>query len=333
MNTVMFQENEIISALASERCEFQEKLGQGEFGIVVRAVDNVTQRCFAVKMMPVLVGDSENKPPRCQACQRKYHERELELLKKVSHRNLVEYIHDWRVKIANKEIICIQMELCWLDLCNYISMRGPSIAKDKSRIFPQILNGLGAIHSLGWIHRDIHLNNILLANPSPSKVQDIVVKIADFGLARPINDVGPSLNATKVSILGKLSSRNVEHELFGAPELSTEDYDYKVDLYSAGVVLYILCCYLRHRQHREWQVEIEQFRAGSLNITHLCHGDETLVQLLRDLLSKKPSVRPSAQAAVERYSRTADFRNMYTTPLKSSATFLAKGDISALRAE
>ena len=164
-------------------------------------------------------------------------------------------------------------------------------------------------------------------------MQDIVVKIADFGVARPINDVGPSLNVTKVSILGKLSSRNVEHELFGAPELSTEDYDYKVDLYSAGVVLYILCCYLRHRQHREWQVEIEQFRAGSLNITHLCHGDETLVQLLRDLLSKKPSVRPSAQAAVERYSRTADFRNMYTTPLKSSVAFLAKGDISALRAE
>lgn len=328
----MFQENEIISALACEQCEFQEKLGQGEFGIVVRAVHNVTQTCFAVKMMPVLVGDSEKKPaPRCRACARKYHERELELLKKVSHRNKVEYIHDWRVKVGNKEIICIQMELCWLDLCNYISIRGPSIAKDKSHIFPQILNGLDAIHSVGWIHRDIHLNNILLANPLPGKVEDIVVKIADFGLARPIEEVGSSSNATKVSTLGKLSSRNVEQELFGAPELSTEHYDYKVDMYSTGVVLYILCCYLRNRKHQEWKVEIEQFRAGSLNITHLCHGDETLVQLLRDLLNKNPSVRPSAAAAVERFSRTDDFHN--TAPLKSTVAFLAKSDTSVLRAE
>ena len=81
------------------------------------------------------------------------------------------------------------MELCSVNLGEFIyenNMGGPEIIRaDGSprlykKVFPQILNGLDAIHSIGWVHRNLHPGNILIANPNPQQIKDIVVKIANF---------------------------------------------------------------------------------------------------------------------------------------------------------
>ena len=251
--TVVSDINEINVALALGQCIFQKPvLGKGSFGSVVRGIHKLSEIHYAIKLM--MICDSDERI--------KYQKRELGLLTKpqLSHRNIIQYYNSWVSMIENKQILCIQMELCWLSLRDYVFKNGLysrsfAIVKDErfyKHIFPQILNGLDAIHSVGWVHRDINPCNILIANPKPSRIQDIVIKIADFGLARQIDS---SASLTVEPQLDKLSP-NVGNLLFRAPELSTPHYDYKVDLYSAGIVLYLLCLYVENAS--QWEPEIKE---------------------------------------------------------------------------
>ena len=312
--------NEINAALAKGQCYFQKELGKGSYGIVVRAIHKVSESHYAIKMM---ICDSDERI--------KYQKRELGLLTKLqlSHRNIIQYYNSWVSMVENKQILCIQMELCWLNLRQYVLKNGvynPSIAivRDEvfyKHIFPQILNGLDAIHSVGWVHRDIHPGNILIANPKPSGIQDIVIKIADFGLARRIAEVVDS--STFLTVGPKLDelSSDIGNELFRAPELSTPYYDYKVDLYSAGIVLYFLCRYLENT--KQWRDEIKQLRGGNRNRDHLCHMDEMLIQLLDNLLKPNPAERPSAREALDKFPLN-ETDGLNSTTSKSSVNFLAK---------
>ena len=223
----------------------------------------------------------------------KYHTRELELLERreLSEGNVIKYFTNWIVPADGIQRLCIQMEFCSVSLGAFIyenDMGGPEIIKANGpprfyqKVFPQILNGLDAIHSIGWVHRDLHLGNILIANPNPQHINDILVKIADFGLARYIQtefEMSPQLSV--VPTLEKVSP-GVGHELFRAPELSNEKYDSKVDIYSSGVILYILNYHIPNKNHV--RNEILAFRQGQRELELLHHQDERLFNLIEWLL-------------------------------------------------
>ena len=174
------------------------------------------------------------------------------------------------------------------------------------QVFPQILNGLDAIHSIGWIHRDIHLGNILVKNPSPQSINDIHIKIADFGLARHVGlkfCMSPGL--TVIPTLEKLSP-NLGNELFRAPELSTQKYDFKVDLYSAGIALYLLACYIPNKNHIKDEIIALRGRKRSPHYLH--HKDDPkLNNLIHRLLKQDPNDRPSAAQALA-FMKSQDYR-------------------------
>ena len=102
---------------------------------------------------------------------------------------------------------------------------GPTIIQAQGpprfyhQVFQQILSGLCFI---------------LVVNPNPQRINYIHVKIADFGLARPIGMEYKIVEFTIVPKLEKVSHFS-KNALFGAPELETDTYDFKVDVYSAGV--------------------------------------------------------------------------------------------------
>jgi serine/threonine protein kinase len=272
-------------------------LGEGTFGVVVKVRCRCDGKLYAIKIVPPFKGASI-----------KYHERELQLLTKLelSDRNIIKYFKSWILQHDSKRLLCIQMELCSVNLATFIyenDMGGAEIIKasDSPRfyeqVFLQILNGLVAIHSNGWVHRDIHLGNILIAKPTPQCMSDIYIKIADFGLARFIGvEFGMSTGVTDIPTLEKLSP-DLGDELFKAPELSTENYDYKVDLYSVGIVLYVLNRFLPSRhQMRE---DILALREGKRTPRHLYHqDDQRVVTLIGRLMQKDPNRRPTAAEAL-----------------------------------
>ncbi|XP_028398352.1 eIF-2-alpha kinase GCN2-like [Dendronephthya gigantea] len=284
---------------APAQCRFNKIhiLGRGAFGEVWKAQSEEDGKFYAIKIMPLSTEGGT-----------KYHKRELELLTKLelSERNVIKYFKSWIMNVGSGRQMCIQMELCSVNLGDFIyfnNMGGAEIIKSEAptlyqHVFPQILNGLDAIHSIYWVHRDIHIGNILIANHNPQGISDINVKIADFGLARYIEtDFKMSANSlTVVPTFGKLSA-GVGNELFRAPEQSSEEYDFKVDIYSSGIVFYLLKRYIPNRSQVD--EEIKALRRNERHIEHLYHkGDQIFNNLITQLLHENPEERPTASKAL-----------------------------------
>ena len=299
----------IKGALASKGYGLDGQLGKGAFGTVyavTRKDESGKERKYAIKVMSI---DSRK-------IASKYPERELELLMRMEKQgtpNIIKYIGNLILDFGNDERLCILMELCWLNLEKFVRHKkigGPAIIHAEGsprfyeQVFEQILNGLVYIHSIGWVHRDIHPGNILIVNPNPRRISDIHVKIADFGRARHVgidlDRIGNEIMGQyeKLTPLGKEDQQNpskTAKDLFLAPEIKTHTYDCKVDVYSAGVVLYFIC-----RQSvvssDDFNNELEQIIEGKLDVkTHIHHkDDEKLCNVLKALLVHQPSERPTA---------------------------------------
>ncbi len=178
--------------LKSQDCQLIKELGTGSYGKVYSAKKASTD--LAIKISP------------CGEDSQTQRQRELNILsnKKLSREFIVDYYAFDNVFIDNILYQFIQMELCWTSLTTvYTDHREVLTARHPTRfyqhVFPQILQGLRAIHSLGWVHRDIHLGNILILRPGLAKTRDIRIKIADFGNAREIRSIMEAHGSETVS--------------------------------------------------------------------------------------------------------------------------------------
>ncbi len=302
----------LADALNDRGYQYEMLLGEGNYGVRVvqaKCLTEETKNTYAIKCFPVLSDERV-----------RYRERELKILEKddISHENIVEYSGYWTITIDKSQFLFIRMELCQVNLWEFVyknKIEGAEIIKAQGptrfyqQVFPQILKGLVAIHDkMEWVHRDIHPGNILIANPDPKEIKEIRVKIADFGLAREIPsiiDTSPSL--TEASKMEKLSP-HVGNKLFRAPELDTQYYDHKVDLYSAGIVLYFLSRYLAVKG--QWKKEIKAFRDGKRRSEDLFHQDDKNLVRLIQLLMQERGKRPTAKEALKIAEKLAESKKL-----------------------
>lgn len=97
---------------------------------------------------------------------------------------------------------------------------------DARLVIRQVGDALAYCHNIGVVHRDLKPENLLLADSS----ETAEVKIADFGLAHIVHD-----NEIMTTACGTPG--------YVAPEvLGGHGYHEKVDVWSTGVILYILLC-------------------------------------------------------------------------------------------
>ncbi|KAL3232618.1 DNA damage response protein kinase DUN1 [Nakaseomyces bracarensis] len=211
-------------------------LGSGHYAVVKEAKNKKTGETVAVKIFHPQQNDDQKK--------NKQFREETTILMKIHHPNIVNLLDSF-VEPMSKTQIQKYLVLEKIDdgeLFDRI-VRKTSLPENESKaIFKQILTGLKYLHSQNIIHRDIKPENILLnikRRSSPDEIQmgpwdpdeiDIQVKIADFGLAK---------------FTGEMQFTNTlcGTPSYVAPEvLVKRGYSSKVDLWSAGVILYVCLC-------------------------------------------------------------------------------------------
>mmetsp|Transcript_91352 Transcript_91352/g.200132 ORF Transcript_91352/g.200132 Transcript_91352/m.200132 type:complete len:471 (+) Transcript_91352:78-1490(+) len=98
--------------------------------------------------------------------------------------------------------------------------------KDVARYMQQILGAMRYLHSKSYAHRDIKPENFLLQN----RTREAEIKVIDFGLAKAYTP-------------GELMKTKAGTPYYVSPQvLSGKGYDEKCDIWSCGVICYILVC-------------------------------------------------------------------------------------------
>jgi len=114
------------------------------------------------------------------------------------------------------------------ELFDKIVEQGSYSERDAAVLVSKMVSAIQYLHSRGIVHRDLKPENLLLK--SPNSLTEI--KIADFGLSKII---GPDNMVRMLTACGTPS--------YVAPEvLLSTGYDKEVDLWSIGVITYILLC-------------------------------------------------------------------------------------------
>ena len=190
--------------------EVLQVLGQGGFGIVFRAFDDVLHRVVAVKVLsPQMAATSPA---------RKRFLREARSSAQVRHENVVQ-VHE----VGEQPLPYIAMEFIPGEtLQQRLDRVGPVEPAEVVRVGRQVAEGLAAAHACDLIHRDIKPGNVLLEGGAQR------VKLTDFGLARAADDAS-------ISQSGLIAGT----PMYMAPEQAKgEKLDQRADLFSLGSVLY-----------------------------------------------------------------------------------------------
>jgi len=214
--------------------------------------------------------------------------REVALLREMDHPSVLRFVDVYE----DDAYVHIVTELCaGGELFDRIvdDDGAPALAEDAAaRVLRQVLAAVAHLHARGVAHRDVKPENILFASPAA----DAPVKLVDFGLAKR--------HACGRKGAPKMRSR-VGTPYYMAPEVLRHRYDEACDLWSVGVVAYILLCGYPPFNGR---TDEEVFEAICRGRCHFSKRDWSGVSwegrdFVRRLLQKEPEKRMTAQQALE----------------------------------
>ncbi|KAJ6744515.1 SERINE/THREONINE-PROTEIN KINASE [Salix purpurea] len=189
------------------------KLGQGQFGTTFLCTHKTSGIKYACKSIP----------KRKLLCKEDYEDvwREIQIM-----HHLSEHPHVVRISGAYEDISCVHlvMELCeGGELFDRIVKKGHYSEREAAKLMKTIVGVVEACHSLGVMHRDLKPENFLLHNVE----EDAPLKATDFGLS-----VFYKPGETFCDVVGS--------PYYVAPEVLRKHYGPEADVWSAGIILYIL---------------------------------------------------------------------------------------------
>jgi serine/threonine protein kinase len=216
--------NNNTSYALNNKYEFLSKkpLSSGAFGEIYRIRDKKVKTEFVLKKLR----KSESNNPNIQGTDKDTFENEKKFLIDVKGTNILNIIDYYDDK--NEDFYYFVFEKMDGDLQQMLNtkykngMSSPMIRK----IFSQVNSGLKIMRNLGKSHRDLKPANILYSYIDDNK-KDFIVKIGDFGLATDLTS--KNIYATDCGTM-----------IFKAPEVESGKFNNKCDLYSLGIILYML---------------------------------------------------------------------------------------------
>lgn len=195
--------------------DIKDQLGTGSFAVVKRAIRKSDQKEFAVKVIK-----KQKLTPEELAV---VHD-EVEIMHKINHPHCVKLFEIFE---TTKRLYMVMELLTGGELFDRIVSKGSFSEKEASEVIRDVTDAISYLHKEGIVHRDLKPENLLYLTKESSSP----IKITDFGLAK---------FRAKDSIEMHTACGTPGYV---APEvLRQENYTKAVDLWSLGVILYILLC-------------------------------------------------------------------------------------------
>lgn len=194
--------------------QFKEKVGSGSFATVKRVVRNSDKKEFACK----IIQKTKLNPEELAVV----HD-EVEIMQKVEHKHCVQ-LHE--IYETNQKLYMVMDLLTGGELFDRIVSKGSYSEAEAAAVVTIVAEGLQYLHSNGIVHRDLKPENLIYERDE----QGALLKITDFGLAK--------FRARDMALSTACGTPG-----YVAPEvLEGKQYGKEVDLWSLGVILYILLC-------------------------------------------------------------------------------------------
>lgn len=243
-----------------------EEIGRGRFGTVFRCSSADSGHSYAVKSIDkvAITAAGDSLDAQCLLTEPKI----VQLLSPHPH---IVNLHDLYEDETNLHMV---LDLCYESQFHHRVMSEPEAAS----VMWQLMQAVAHCHRLGVAHRDVKPDNILFDEENR-------LKLADFGSADTFKE-------------GEPMSGVVGTPHYVAPEvLAGRDYNEKVDVWSAGVVLYqMLAGFLPFRGDSPVEIFEAVLRANLRFSTHVfCSISPTAKDLLRRMLCKELSRRFSIE--------------------------------------
>ena len=195
--------------------ESTKQLGKGGYGKVFQVRNKITKKLYACKKLSKLVVKNLEK-----------FRREINILIKMDHPNIIK-LYD--VYESNNSLYLIMEECHGGELFDRIIKRIESNQmyneKEACEIIQQVMGAIEYCHNKGVAHRDLKPENLLYLYQGEEVNNPL--KIIDFGLSQDIN-------------IKKILSSKVGTAYYVSPEILAGKYNEKCDVWSAGVILYVL---------------------------------------------------------------------------------------------
>ena len=272
----------LIGRVFDERYRIESLLGQGGMGAVYEAVQIAMNKTVAVKVVrPELAANLE--------AARRFH-REAKAASRLSHPHSVRVFDFGQTR--DRELFMVMEYIEGRTLSELIRAEGRIPPGRAAKIGSEIVQALIEAHGLGFIHRDLKPDNVLLLQ-MPRDPE--FVKVLDFGIVKFLTgSSGDSAMTRTGAVIGTPQ--------YMAPEQSraSRHLSPATDLYAMGVILFHM---LSGRLPFTGETPVEVLMAHVTEPAPELPADleipASMRALVRRMLDKRPSDRPRAEEVLE----------------------------------
>ncbi|KAL1311961.1 hypothetical protein AAHE18_16G003200 [Arachis hypogaea] len=258
----------------NELYRLERELGRGQFGVTYLCTEKATGRQYACKSIARRKVTRKNEMDDVK--------REIMILQHLTGQpNIVEF----KGAYEDRQHVHLVMELCrGGELFDRIIARGSYSEREAASICRQIVNVVHVCHFMGVMHRDLKPENFLLV----SRDQNAPLKATDFGLSVFIEE-------------DKVYKEIVGSAYYVAPEVLKRNYGKEIDVWSAGVILYILLSGVPPFWGENEKQIFDAILEGKLDLESAPWPSISAAakDLIRKMLAYEPKKRITASAALE----------------------------------